>query len=74
MEVSIELQPDAYSALRDLAGREGISPEELVSRIIRQWLEDQADYAAGAAVLERVRAGSEAIHTASAVKSIAGLD
>lgn len=53
--------------------REAKTSRKSIEKMVAQWLEDQADYRAAAAVLKRVKAGKEQLHDAEEVYKRLGL-
>ena len=49
--MSIQLAPELESQLQDVTARQGTTPDEVISRLLSEWLEDQKDIALAEHVL-----------------------
>jgi len=74
MATSIRLAPELEQRLDFLATSTGRTKAFYLREVIEQGLSDIEDYYLAAEVLERVRKGQEAIHSATEVRSELGLD
>lgn len=74
MATSIRLDAEIEQRLDFLAAHTGRSKAFYLRQIIEKGLEDVEDYYLAAAVVERVRAGQEKIHSAAQVRKDLGLD
>ena len=74
MPTSIRLDADIERRLDLLASRTGRSKAYYLREIIEQGIADMEDYYLASDVLERVRKGQEAVHSAADVRSALGLD
>lgn len=74
MATSIRLSPDAEERLDFLVSQTGRSRAFYLGEIAERGLEDLEDYYLAAEVLQRVRAGSENVHTAAEVSRALALD
>jgi predicted DNA-binding protein len=63
------LSPELLAAIQREAKASRRSPE----RMVREWLEDAADYREAVAVMKRVRDGKEQVHDAEDVYKRLGL-
>lgn len=41
--MSIQLAPELESQLQDISTRQGTTPDEIIARLLAEWLEDQSD-------------------------------
>jgi RHH-type rel operon transcriptional repressor/antitoxin RelB len=74
MATSIRLAPEVEQRLDFLAAQTGRTKAYYLREIIEHGLEDLEDYYLAADVLERVRKGREASHSAADVRKDLGLD
>ena len=74
MATSIRLAPETEQRLDFLASSTGRTKAYYLREIIDQGLTDLEDYYLAAEVLERVRKGQEAVHSAADVRKSLGLD
>ena len=74
MATSIRLAPEIEQRLDHLAAQTGRTKAYYLREVIEQGLADLEDYYLAADVLERVRKGQEAVHSAAAVRGDLGLD
>jgi RHH-type rel operon transcriptional repressor/antitoxin RelB len=74
MATSIRLAPETEQRLDHLAAQTGRTKAFYLREIIEQGIEELEDYYLAADVLERVRKGQEAVHSAANVRSALGLD
>ncbi len=74
MATSIRLAPEIEQRLDFLAAQTGRTKAYYLREIIEQGIEDMEDYYLAADVLERVRKGQEAVHSAAEVRKDLGLD
>lgn len=74
MPTSIRLTPVTEQRLAFLAAHTGRSKAYYLREIIERGLDDAEDYYLAAEVLERVRKGKEAVHSAADVRKELGLD
>lgn len=74
MATSVRLAPETEKRLDFLASRTGRTKAFYLREIIEQGIEDMEDYYLASDVLERVRKGQEAVHSAADVRSALGLD
>lgn len=74
MATSIRLPQETEQRLDFLAAKTGRTKAYYLRTIIEQGLDEMEDYYLAADVLERVKQGTEAIHSASDVRSALGLD
>lgn len=74
MATSIRLAPETEQRLDFLAAQTGRTKAYYLREIIEQGIEDMEDYYLAADVLERVRKGQEAVHSAANVRKDLGLD
>ena len=74
MATSIRLAPETEQRLDFLASSTGRTKSYYLREIIDQGLTDLEDYYLAAEVLERVRKGQEAAHSAADVRKSLGLD
>lgn len=74
MATSIRLAPETEQRLDFLASSTGRTKSYYLREIIDQGLTDLEDYYLAAEVLERVRKGQEAVHSAADVRKSLGLD
>lgn len=74
MPTSIRLAPDIEQRLTYLAEHTGRSKAYYLREIIEQGLDDIEDYYLATEVVERVRKGTEPIHSAADVRKELGLD
>lgn len=73
MATSIRLSPDIEQRLDFLAAHTGRTKAYYLRQLIEQGLDELEDYYLAANVLERVRQGQEAIHSAADVRKDLGL-
>ena len=74
MPTSIRLAPETEQRLDYLASHTGRTNADYQREIIEQGIGDREDYYLAADVLERVRKGQEAVHSAASVRKDLGLD
>ena len=74
MATSIRLAPETEQRLDFLASSTGRTKAYYLREIIDHGLTDLEDYYLAAEVLERVRKGQEAVHSAADVRKSFGLD
>ena len=74
MATSIRLAPEIEQRLDFLASSTGRTKAYYLREIIDQGLTEMEDYYLAAEVLERVRKGQEAVHSAVDVRTALGLD
>ena len=74
MATSIQLTPDAERRLDLLVSQTGRSKAFYLREMIDRGLEDLEDYYLAAEVLERVRTGTEKVHSAAEARKILALD
>ena len=74
MATSIRLAPETEQRLDFLATSTGRTKAYYLREIIDQGLTEMEDYYLAAEVLERVRKGQEAVHSAADVRKDLGLD
>ena len=74
MPTSIRLNQETEQRLDFLATHTGRTKAYYLREIIEQGIEDAEDYYLAAEVLERVRKGQEAVHSAADVRKDLGLD
>ena len=74
MPTSVRLDPHTEARLDALAEQTGRSKAFYLRELIERGLDDLEDCYLADAVLERVRAGREAIHSAQDVRDSLGLD
>jgi RHH-type rel operon transcriptional repressor/antitoxin RelB len=74
MATSIRLAPETEQRLDFLASSTGRTKAYYLREIIDQGLTEMEDYYLAAEVLERVRKGQEAVHSAADVRKDLGLD
>jgi RHH-type rel operon transcriptional repressor/antitoxin RelB len=77
MATSVRLAPETEQRLDFLAAQTGRTKAFYLREIIEQGIEDMEDmedYYLASDVLERVRKGREAVHSAAEVRSALGLD
>ena len=74
MATSIQLTPDAEQRLDLLVSQTGRSKAFYLTEIIERGLEDLEDYYLAIDVLERVRAGTEQVHSADEARKILALE
>lgn len=74
MATLIQLDPEIEQRLDFLANQTGRSKAHCLQAIIAQGIEDMEDYVLAADVLERVRQGSEPVHSAADIRRDLGLD
>ena len=74
MATSVRLAPETEQRLDFLASHTGRTKAFYLREIIEQGIEDMEDYYLACDVLERVRKGQEAVHSAADVRSALGLD
>ena len=53
--VEVELGPEMQVQLRRLATEQNVSESFLIHEVVKLWLEDRADYAAGIRALSQMR-------------------
>jgi len=68
MATSVRLAPETERRLDFLASQTGRTKAYYLREIIEQGLEDIEDYYLGQEVLERIRKGQEAVHSAVDVR------
>ena len=73
MPTSIRLAPETEQRLDHLASQTGRSKAYYLREIIERGIEELEDYYLAADVLERVRKGQEAVHSAADVRKDLGL-
>lgn len=74
MATSIQLTPDAEQRLDLLVSQTGRSKAFYLTEMIERGLEDLEDYYLAIDVLERVRAGTEHVHSADEARKILALE
>jgi len=74
MPTSIRLSPEAEKRLDFLVTQTGRTKAFYLRQIIESGLDDLEDYYLAADVLERVRKGTEKVHSSAKVKRDLGLD
>ena len=74
MATSIQLTPDAERRLDLLVSQTGRSKAFYLREMIDRGLEDLEDYYLAAEVLERVRTGTEKVHSAAEARKTLALD
>ena len=74
MTTSIQLTPEDEKRLELLVSRTRRSKDFYLREIIERGLEDLEDYYFAADVLNRLRSGTEKVHTASDVRKSLALD
>jgi RHH-type rel operon transcriptional repressor/antitoxin RelB len=74
MPTSIRLPEEVETRLDFLARKTGRTKAYYLREIIERGIEDMEDYYLAADVLERVRKGTEKIHTAGDVRKSLGLE
>ena len=74
MATSIQLTPEDEKRLEFLVSRTRRSKDFYLREIIERGLEDLEDYYLAADVLNRLRSGTEKVHTASEVRKSLALD
>ena len=74
MATSVRLAPETEKRLDFLAAHTGRTKAFYLRELIEQGIEDMEDYYLASDVLERVRKGQEAVHSAADVRSALGLD
>ncbi len=74
MATSIRLDPNIEKRLDFLSAQTGRTKAFYLRQMIESGMEDLEDYYLAAEVLERVRKGQEAIHSAADVRKSLGLD
>jgi RHH-type transcriptional regulator, rel operon repressor / antitoxin RelB len=74
MTVAIHLPRDTEQRLDLLAVKTGRTKTDYLQEFIEKGLDEAEDYYLAAAVLERVRKGQEAVHSAADVRRDLGLD
>lgn len=74
MATSIQLTPDAEQRLDLLVSQTGRSKAFYLTEMIERGLEDLEDYYLAIDVLERVRAGTEQVHSADEARNILALE
>ena len=74
MATSIQLTPDAEQRLDLLVSQTGRSKAFYLTEMIERGLEDLEDYYLAIDVLERVRAGTEQVHSADEARKILALE
>jgi len=74
MPTSIRLNQETEQRLDFLATHTGRTKAYYLREIIEHGIEDAEDYYLAAEVLERVRKGREAVHSAADVRKDLGLD
>lgn len=74
MATSIRLAPDTEHRLDFLASRTGRTKAFFLRELIERGLEDLEDYYLAADVLERIRKGTEKVHSTAEVRDALELD
>ena len=74
MVTTILLSPESEERLDFLASQTGRSKSSFLREIIDRGLDDVEDYYLAVAVLERIRAGKERVHSSAEVRQALGLD
>ena len=74
MATSIRLAPETEQRLAFLASQTGRTKAFYLREMIERGLEDMEDYYLAADVLERVRQGTEAVHSSADVRNALNLD
>jgi len=74
MPTTIRLSPEAEFRLNFLASNTGRTKTYYLRELIEKGLDDMEDYYLAADVLENVRKGREAVHSAQDVRKELGLD
>ena len=74
MATTIVLSPETEQRLNALASKTGRSKEIFLQEIVERVTEDIEDCYLSVEVLERIRSGEEAVHTAAEVRRELGLD
>ena len=74
MATTIVLSPEAEERLDFLASETGRSKEFFLQELVERVMEDIEDCYLSVEVLERIRSGEEAVHTAAEVRQARALD
>ena len=74
MATTIVLSPEAEDRLVFLASKTGRSKEFFLQELVERVMEDIEDCYLSVEVLERIRSGEEAVHTAAEVRRALALD
>ena len=74
MATSVRLAPETEKRLDFLASHTGRSKAFYLRELIERGIQDMEDYYLASDVLERVRKGQDAVHSAADVRSALGLD
>ena len=74
MATSIQLSPEIEQRLDFLASQTGRAKDFYVRELIERAVEDMEDYYLAADVLERIRQGTEEMHSAEELRRSLGLD
>lgn len=53
--MEVQFDPEVEQLVRRAASEQKVSESFLIAEVVKRWLEDQADYAAGISALSRVR-------------------
>ncbi len=73
MATSVRLEPETEQRLDFLATQTGRTKAFYLREIIENGIEEMEDYYLAADVLERIRKGEEAVHSATEVRQSLGL-
>lgn len=74
MPTTVRLSPEIESRLNVLASSTGRTKAHYLREIIENGLAEMEDYYLAADVLEKVRKGTEPVHSSSSVRQELGLD
>ena len=74
MATSVRLEAPLEKRLDELARRTGRTKAYYLRELVQRGMDDLEDYYLAAEVLERVRKGQEAVHSAADVRKDLGLD
>ena len=74
MATSITLEPEWEERLERLAAQTGRDKSYFLREILARGLDDVEDYYLAAAVMERVRAGTERLYSSAEVRKKLGLE
>lgn len=74
MATTIVLSPEAEERLEFLVSETGRSKEFFLQELVERVMEDIEDCYLSIEVLERIRSGEEAVHTAAEVRQALALD
>ena len=74
MATTIVLSPETEERLDFLASETGRSKDFFLQELVERVMEDIEDCYLSVEVLERIRSGEEAVHTAAEVRRELGLD